>query len=198
MGSAETPGSAETTRMSQPDTLAQLAAETEPCVKCGGSCLHGEVCGCFHSAIHACHTNPDYKRLPLVFDCKNCAGSGTVPLIPELWVPCEGWHGSKWIDEIPLRKDEYGRPFGVWERQLCAEVGCPGYTVLSGAEALLVLLEWAAAQGHRPVLWFSLGDGEPLWIAQLGEHREFWAEKPKPLDALASAVAQARVLKAKA
>ena len=47
-----------------------------PCRTCGGPCPHGERCGCFHSAIHACHTNANYKRLPLVFECKTCGGTG--------------------------------------------------------------------------------------------------------------------------
>ena len=105
------------------DNLALLAAATRPCPACGGPCAHGEVCGSFHSAIHACHTNPAYKRLPLPLYC-TCGGACTVPLIPGL-------------------RDEHSE--SSWEghyRSECRLIGCPGYTIVPEDTALRVLLEW--------------------------------------------------------
>ena len=57
-----------------------------------------------------------------------CGGTGTAPRIPGLQMPCKVVHYQ--LDEPDIAG------------KYCAEAGCPGYTVLRGAEALVVLIEW--------------------------------------------------------
>ena len=161
------------------DTLAQLAALTERCELCIGrgiDYLAGERGAGLPAPI-----------------CVDCGGSGTVPLIPGLLVPCalciekeaEVWHFN---NEPPPRNH-------------CPSCKGRGYTVLSGAEAQAVLLEWGPQHGYevtlvcRPegchAIFFALS--KPFALST--PFRDGEADGKTPLDALASAVAQARGLK---
>ena len=143
--------------MSQPDTLAQLAAEMVPCPK-----------------IHDWPTKPGANSTP---SCLQVGCSGTVPLVLGLRKLC--WlnpdSGDHQYDEV-----EHDDDLGIHPA-----VGCPGYTLVSEAEALLVLLNYEGNAKFRKTLrgWECLVEG--------GGHLGEGLTAP---DALASALAQARGL----
>ena len=162
--------------MSQPDTLAQLAALVGPCTYRNGD------------------SDPNHDAMGA--SCPKCSGSGTVPLVQGLRVPCSDCDGIGWCsrhDMLPratLVKTnppywtlQYRNQSGEvdWKHLACAGTG---YTVLSGAEALLVLLEWATAQGW----WFTISRLGVSLRSPKGYH---YGVGSTILDRVASAVAQA-------
>ena len=161
--------------MSQPNTPAQLAAEMVPCPDCAGT---GEVRN---------KQKPLGAVWPLV-SCPGCNGSGTVPLFPGLRVPCLIGRG----DMRDLHYDEAG------ERHLAR--ACPGYSVLSEAEALLVLLEWACEhwKDHHGIqadvdFTYYKKAAQRIWVATICcGHASFpdgiEGEGESPQDALAAAL----------
>ena len=159
--------------MSQPDTLAQLAAATEacPCIAPGGPV-------CFH-----CGPRPDVKVVIHGAACLNCQGENTVPLVP----------GLRFYANLVQDMTGDTKPIGT-------------YTVVSGAAALLVLLEWACEHwkdhhGTQADVDFTYYEkaGKRIWVAIICcGHASFpddiEGEGESALDALAAAVAQARGL----
>ena len=116
-----------------------------------------------------------------------------MPLIPGLRVPCPS----------PMFQPHYPSDAG-----LCKGCAGLGYTLVSEAEAVLVLLEWVLEHGGT-IRLESLGEGLGGWVTvrlaptKLDYGHIFVAKHKRegleaPLDALFAAVAQARGLEVKA
>ena len=162
--------------MSQPDALAQLAAEMVPCP--GGH--SGNRPPWPHPVGHQCYGCKTGLHKPHE-ECPDCHGTGRVPLIPGLRVPCRphfrASNGDERCGDRQQRRD------------------CPGYIVLSGAEALGVLLEWAAHEGMS-VEFVPLVVGVQVTVKGLNRGDRRWGGGQGTVaDALAAAVTQARGLK---
>ena len=109
-----------------------------------------------------------------------------MPLIPGLRVPC-------WVNpdsgDHQYEETEHDDDLGIHPAAVC-----PSYTVLSGAEALGVLLEWALLHKGERVVFFRGGSA----LGRTGCHLEGLPSQygDTVLEALASAVARAKGVEA--
>ena len=129
-----------------------------PCPRCGGPCPHGERCGCFHSAIHACHTNPDYKRLPLVSECENCAGTGGLWPLREPCARCKGKGRTNQKRWAPGCEACGGRPMTLGRGWVPKEMHLED--LLTAMEA--AGYEWRGASDGSYKGWLFLQDGRSV------------------------------------
>ena len=158
--------------MTRDEVRLELATKLSvPCPRCGGPCPHGERCGCFHSAIHACHTNPDYKRLPLVSECENCAGTGYLWPWREscAYLPTEAW--LKAIGHLPDEKRFALRRKAKHDAREC---GCEGRG-------------WVLKDWHLEDLLAAAGRAKLLYLGLLVPVVETLAKGGSPTEALEAA-----------
>ena len=116
-----------------------------------------------------------------------CRGSGTVPLVLGLrklcWLNLDS--GDHQYDEV-----EHDDDLGIHPA-----VGCPGYTLVSRAEALLVLLEWTRRNGYA----VRICEDDPaspdcFVIVEDRDTKEHYGRGANAPDAVANTLAKARGL----
>ena len=152
--------------VSQPNALTQLAAEMVPCP--------------------ASDTWRDSNGRHVTFDgrCQVCGGSGLAPRIPGLRVPC-------WVNpdsgDHQYAETEHDDDLGIHPAE-----GCPGYTVLSGAEALLVLEEWTRRNGYSvQVLANDPASSDCFVIVEDSDAKEFYGRGTDVLEAAVNTLTKA-------